>query len=61
MEKLTLGNFLLELNQKLNGRKYKAIRWSNYPNSFFYYYDDDNVMYEEIAIWTDENHYGIYV
>jgi len=42
-------------------KPFHSRKWSNYPNSIFYYYDDDNDEENEIAIYTNENTYGIYI
>jgi hypothetical protein len=61
MKKINFQDFILDLNQKLNGKQYKTKKWSNYPNSIFYYYKDDDEMQYEIAVWTNETTYGIFI
>ena len=61
MNRMDFTEFIKTLEAKLNGRGYKGKRWGNYPNSIFYYYDNDNEMQHEIAIYTNETTYGIYI
>jgi hypothetical protein len=55
------SQFIEELEKRLDGKKYKSKRWSNYPNSTFYYFENDNVMQDEIAIYTAPTAWAIYV
>jgi hypothetical protein len=60
-EKLDTERFINILTEKANGRQIKSRLWSNYPNSIFYYWIDDNKTDNEIAIYTSENAWGIYI
>jgi len=61
METLKFDEFMTLLNIRAAGRKYKEKSWSNYPTSIFYYWDDDEQMQNEIAAFTSNTTYGIYI
>jgi hypothetical protein len=60
-KKLSYDEFIIQLNEKSNGKLFYAKRWSNYPNSIFYYWREDINATKEIAIYTNENAWGIYI
>lgn len=61
MTNLSFSEFIEMLDTKSNGRKFKSKRWMNYPKSIFYYWEDDEQMQNEIAIYTCETAWGIYI
>ena len=61
MKKLKFQEFIIMLQEKTKGRKIKSKNWNNYPNSTFYYWLDDDEMKNEIAIYTTDCAWGIYI
>ena len=58
---MSYTEFIAEMEKRLDGKKYKSKKWVNYPKSIFFYFADDNVMQDEIAIYTAPTAWGIYV
>ena len=61
IKNLKYPQFIEELEKRLDGKKWKSYRWANYPKSTFYYFENDNVMQDEIAIYTSPTAWGIFV
>ena len=61
IKEMSYREFVLELEKRLDGREYKSKVWSNYPNSTFFYLNNDDVMQDEIAIYTSPTAWAIYV
>lgn len=58
---MSYSEFVVELNKRLNGKSFKTKKWLNYPNSIFFYYLDDDIMKDEIGIYTDKYTYKIFI
>ena len=61
IKELTFADYGRELIARLCGREYKTKHWSNYPYSVFFYFADDEVMQNEIGIYTHPTAWAIYV
>ena len=61
IKEMSYTEFIDELEKRLDGKKYKTKKWVNYPMSTFFYFADDDVMQDEIAIYTKPTAWGIFV